>query len=54
MDRQEAQNRVGSQVSDADRRAMADVIIDSAGTIDETIAQTDALWRRLVAERDAR
>lgn len=54
MDREEAENRVGSQVSDADRRAMADVIIDSAGTIDETIAQTDALWRRLVAERDAR
>lgn len=54
MDRQEAENRVGSQISDADRRAMADVIIDSAGTIDETIAQTDALWWRLVAERDAR
>lgn len=54
MDRQEAENRVGSQVSDADRRAMADVIIDSAGAIDETIAQTDALWWRLVAERDAR
>lgn len=54
MDRELAENRVGSQVSDADRRAMADVIIDSAGTIDETIAQTDALWRRLVAERDAR
>ncbi len=54
MDRKEAENRVGSQVSDADRRAMADVIIDSAGTIDETIAQTDALWWRLVAERDAR
>lgn len=54
MDREEAENRVGSQVSDADRRAMADVIIDSAGTIDETIAQTDALWRRLVGERDAR
>lgn len=54
MDRQEAENRVGSQISDDDRRAMADVIIDSAGTIDETIAQTDALWWRLVAERDAR
>lgn len=52
MDRQEAENRVGSQISDADRRAMADVVIDSSGTVEQTLAQTDALWRRLVAERD--
>lgn len=52
MDRREAENRVGSQISDADRRAMADVVVDSSGTLEQTLAQTDALWRRLVAERD--
>ncbi|RZT64140.1 dephospho-CoA kinase [Microcella alkaliphila] len=52
MDRREAENRVGSQISDADRRAMADVVVDSSGTLEHTLAQTDALWRRLVAERD--
>jgi dephospho-CoA kinase len=39
--------RIASQVSDAQRRAVADVIIDTSGTLDYTLAQTDALWRRL-------
>lgn len=52
MDRAEAENRVAAQISDAERRAMADVVIDSSGSVDETLAQTDALWGRLVAERD--
>ncbi|MFN3706880.1 dephospho-CoA kinase [Microcella sp.] len=53
MDRREAENRVGSQISDAERRAMADVVIDSSGTLDETLAQTDELWRRLRAGSSA-
>ena len=31
------------------RLAVADVVIDTAGTLEHTIAQTDALWRRLQA-----
>lgn len=53
MERAEAENRVAAQISDADRRAMADVVIDSSGSVDDTLAQTDALWQRLIAERDA-
>lgn len=53
MDRADASNRVAAQISDAERRAMADVVIDSSGSMEETVAQTDALWRRLLAERDS-
>lgn len=40
----EAERRVRSQATDAERLAVADVVIDTSGTIEETIAQTDALW----------
>lgn len=43
----EAARRIASQVSDEDRLALADVVIDTAGTIEHTLAQTDALWDRL-------
>ncbi|MDX2026102.1 dephospho-CoA kinase [Microcella sp.] len=52
LDRASAQQRVDAQASDAERLAVADVVIDSSGTLDETIDQVDALWQRLVAERD--
>ncbi|MEN9620257.1 MAG: hypothetical protein RL499_450, partial [Actinomycetota bacterium] len=51
LDRASAQQRVDAQASDADRRAVADVIIDSSGSLDHTLAQVDALWQRLVSER---
>lgn len=51
MDRAEALARIGSQAGDEERRALADVVIDSSGTIEHTIEQVDALWERLVAER---
>jgi dephospho-CoA kinase len=47
LDAETAAARIASQVSDAQRRAVADVIIDTSGTLDYTLAQTDALWRRL-------
>ncbi|GAB3598797.1 dephospho-CoA kinase [Microbacterium tumbae] len=43
----EARRRIAAQVSDADRRAIADVVIDTSGTVEQTIEQTDALWERL-------
>ncbi|MDR6867843.1 dephospho-CoA kinase [Microbacterium resistens] len=45
-----ARSRIASQVSDERRRAIADVIIDTSGTIEETERQTDDLWSRLRAE----
>lgn len=47
MTEAEAAGRIGAQVSDDARLAVADVVIDTDGTLDETIAQADALWRRL-------
>ncbi|MDO8382515.1 MAG: dephospho-CoA kinase [Microbacterium sp.] len=43
----EAARRIASQVSDDERLAIADVVIDTAGTIEHTLEQTDALWERL-------
>ncbi|MGB3374303.1 MAG: dephospho-CoA kinase [Microbacterium sp.] len=43
----EARSRLASQVSDAARRAVADVVIDTSGTLADTRAQVDALWGRI-------
>jgi dephospho-CoA kinase len=45
----EARARIASQADDDTRLALADVVVDTAGTLQETIAQTDALWERLAA-----
>lgn len=45
--RDEAERRVRSQASDAERLAVADVVIDTSGTMEQTIAQVDALWRAI-------
>ena len=47
MSAAEAESRIGAQVSDEARLAIADVVIDTSGSIEQTIAQTDALWDRL-------
>jgi dephospho-CoA kinase len=53
MDRAEAARRIGSQATDADRLAVADVVIDSNGTLDETMGRVDALWADVVARASA-
>lgn len=45
----DADARIASQVDDDRRLRIADVVIDTSGDIADTIAQTDALWDRLVA-----
>ncbi len=47
MDRSEAERRVASQASDAERLAIADVVIDTDGTLDATLEQVDRLWERV-------
>ena len=54
MDPASARDRVAAQASDDERLAVADVVIDTSGTLESTIEQVDALWQRLVAERAAR
>jgi dephospho-CoA kinase len=46
MSRDEAQHRLNSQASDAERLAIADVVIDNNGTVDQTLSQVDALWAK--------
>ncbi|MFM6974860.1 MAG: dephospho-CoA kinase [Agromyces sp.] len=44
FDRAAAEARVSAQADDVTRLAQADVVIESSGTLAETIAQVDALW----------
>lgn len=47
MTRAHAEDRIRSQASDAERLAIADLVIDTSGTLDETLARADDLWREL-------
>ncbi|MGL3151347.1 dephospho-CoA kinase [Microbacterium sp. A82] len=49
MEPHAAQDRINAQVSDDKRLAIADVVIDTAGTMEQTYQQTDALWKQLEA-----
>lgn len=49
MSETDATQRIGSQASDADRLAVANVIIDTDGTLAHTLAQVDALYERVRA-----
>lgn len=53
LDRDSAMSRVQAQASDAERLAVADVVIDTSGSIENTIGQVDALWTQLVERRSA-
>jgi len=47
MSDEAARGRISAQVSDEQRLAVADVVIDTAGDLDHTHAQTDDLWERI-------
>lgn len=47
MDESAAQARIDAQVPDDRRLAIADVVIDTAGTMEHTREQVDALWERV-------
>jgi dephospho-CoA kinase len=49
MTEEAARARIASQVSDAARRAIADVVIDTSGTLEQTLQQVDVAWERIVA-----
>lgn len=49
LSKEEAVARVASQISDEKRRAIADVIIDTTGTMADTQRQVDELWARVSA-----
>ena len=45
----DARARIAAQVPDERRLEIADVVIDTTGTLAATLAQTDELWARLTA-----
>jgi len=47
MRSEDATSRIRSQASDSERLAVADVVIDSNGTLSNTFEQVDALWSRV-------
>jgi dephospho-CoA kinase len=47
MSRPEAEGRVRAQASDEDRLRLADLVIDSNGTLSGTLRQVDDLWSSL-------
>lgn len=47
MTEQEAAARISSQVSDQERLSIADVVIETDGPLERTLAQADDLWSRL-------
>lgn len=54
MSEEDARRRIANQASDEERRAIADVIIDTSGTEDHTLAQIDELWEELTSGRTRR
>ena len=49
MTDEDAAARLAAQVSDDARLAIADVVIDTSGSLDDTIRQADELWAELPA-----
>ena len=47
MSRDEAERRLGAQATDDERLRIADVVIDSNGTLEQTREQVDSLWAEL-------
>jgi len=47
MDRAEAERRIRSQATDEERLAVADIVIDTDGSLEHTRQQVDALWDQL-------
>ena len=47
LDPSQAQARVDAQVDDTERLAVADVVIDTDGSMAHTMSQVDALWDRI-------
>ncbi len=49
MDADEAERRIRSQASDTERARIADVVIDTGGTLEQTLEQVDVLWDQVRA-----
>lgn len=52
MSEADARARIAAQASRRDRLEAADRVIDNNGTVDELVAQVDALWNSLTQRRE--
>lgn len=50
MTEEDARRRIAQQATAEERRAIADVVIDTSGTEADTLARVDALWARLAED----
>lgn len=53
LDPVQAAARVDAQVDNGERETIADVVIDTGGSLGHTMSQADALWARVGGERAA-
>lgn len=53
LDAQAVQKRINAQLSDKERAAKADVVIDNSAGLDALEARLDSEWQRLKAQRQA-
>ena len=53
MSPEDARRRMAAQASDADRRKVADVVLDNSGSEADLESQIDALWSQLTASLKA-
>lgn len=51
MTPEDARSRLAAQLPRDERLAAADVVLDNTGTVDDLLAEVDALWERLSAPR---
>ena len=51
---EDAQMRIDAQMPVEEKRTYADYVIDTSTSIESTLAQTDDLWKKLLAEGRAR
>jgi dephospho-CoA kinase len=49
MDPDDARRRMAAQAGDAERRQVADVVLDNSGAREDLEGQIDALWGQLTA-----
>jgi dephospho-CoA kinase len=47
MTQEDAERRIANQASDEQRRAIADVVIDTGASVADTMRQADELWSQL-------
>jgi dephospho-CoA kinase len=50
----DARARIATQATDAQRRAVADIVIVNEGTLDELYAEVDRVWRTAIAPAASR